>query len=100
MVGFRRAVAGAQVNRIWDNEGNAVAFSLGTKGFVAISREIAAIDTMVPSALATGTYCDVLTGGVNGKACAGTSVTVNAFGVVRVRLEPNSAIAIHVGAKP
>ena len=39
MVGFRRAVAGTDLSRWWDNGANAIAFSRGDKGFVAISRE-------------------------------------------------------------
>ncbi|MBI4545582.1 MAG: RagB/SusD family nutrient uptake outer membrane protein [Gemmatimonadetes bacterium] len=37
MVVFRRAVAGTDINGWWDNGANAIAFSRGKKGFVAIS---------------------------------------------------------------
>ena len=35
----RRVVAGTDVNHWWDNGANAIAFSRGDKGFVAINRE-------------------------------------------------------------
>lgn len=99
MVGFRRAVAGTDLNRWWDNGANAIAFSRGDRGFVAISRETAAVAAAVPSGLSAGTYCDVLTGGKAGAACAGTSVVVDAAGAVQLSLAANSAIAIHAGTK-
>ena len=39
MVAFRRLVAGSDVNHWWDNGANAIAFSRGEKGFVAINGE-------------------------------------------------------------
>src|SRR2546430_9052210 len=45
MVRFRRVVAGTDTHHWWDDGGNALAFSRGGKGFVAISRESAALDT-------------------------------------------------------
>jgi alpha-amylase len=99
MVGFRRAVAGTDLNRWWDNGANAIAFSRGDKGFVAISREPSAVTAMVPTGVAAGTYCDALTGGKAGAACAGTSVVVDAAGAVQLSLAANSAIAIHAGTK-
>jgi alpha-amylase len=99
MVGFRRAVAGTDLNRWWDNGANAIAFSRGDKGFVAISRESVAVAATVPTGLPAGTYCDLLTGGKAGAACAGTSVTVDAAGSVQLTLAANTAIAVHAGTK-
>jgi len=94
MVRFRRIVAGTDVNHWWDNGANAIAFSRGDKGFVAINRESAAIATTVATGMPPGTYCDLLTGGRTGTACAGTSVVVDATGAVQLRLAANSAIAV------
>lgn len=99
MIGFRRAVAGSDLNRWWDNGANAIAFSRGAAGFVAISRESAPVAASVPSGLPAGSYCDVLTGGRVGGACAGTRVEVDAGGAVQLTLAPNSAIAIHAGTR-
>ncbi|HWK88599.1 MAG TPA: alpha-amylase family protein [Longimicrobium sp.] len=99
MVGFRRAVAGTNVNGTWDNGANAVAFSRGDQGFVAISRESTALAVAVATPLPPGTYCDVLTGGRAGVACVGTPVTVAANGMAQVSLPANTAIAIHAGTR-
>jgi alpha-amylase len=99
MVGFRRAVAGTEPNLWWDNGANAIAFSRGDRGFVAISRESAAVTATIPTGLPAGTYCDVLTGGKAGAGCAGTSVTVDAVGAVQLTLAANTAIAVHAGTK-
>ncbi|HYJ80396.1 MAG TPA: alpha amylase C-terminal domain-containing protein, partial [Longimicrobiaceae bacterium] len=99
MVGFRRAVAGSDVNRWWDNGTNAVAFSRGSKGFVAINRESATLVATLPTGLDAGVYCDVLSGGRSGAACAGTSVVVGAGGTVQLNLAAGSAVAIHTGTR-
>ena len=99
MVGFRRAVGGTDQSRWWDNGNNAIAFSRGDRGFVAISRESAAVTVSTPTGLSAGTYCDVLTGGKAGTGCAGTSVTVDAAGAVQLSLPANTAIAVHTGTK-
>jgi alpha-amylase len=94
MVAFRKAVAGTDVNHWWDNGANAIAFSRGAKGFVAISREAAPVSAAVATGLPPGTYCDVITGGLSGTACAGTSVVVDSTGTIQLRLGSNAAIAI------
>jgi alpha-amylase len=99
MVGFRRVVAGSDINHWWDNGANALAFTRGDKGFVAINRETAAVSAAIPTGLPAGTYCDVITGGRSGTACIGTSVTVDATGTVQLTLASNSAIAIDTATK-
>jgi alpha-amylase len=94
MVAFRKAVSGADLNHWWDDGSNAIAFSRGDKGFVAINREPAALDTTVSTGLAPGTYCDVLTGARTATTCGGTSLVVDSAGAVAIHLGPTSAIAI------
>jgi alpha-amylase len=98
MVAFRRAVAGTAVTNWWDNGANAIAFSRGDKGFVAINRESQSVSVAVITGLPAGTYCDVLSGGSTGAGCAGTSVVVTANGTVQLSLSANSAIAIYTGS--
>ncbi len=93
MVAFRKLVAGSDINHWWDDGANAIAFSRGTKGFVAISREAAAVDTTITTGVPSGTYCDILSGGLAGAACTGTPVVVDAAGAVHLSLAPNSAVA-------
>jgi alpha-amylase len=99
MVAFRRVVAGTDVNHWWDDGANAIAFSRGAKGFVALSRESVALDTTIATGLGQGTYCDVLTGGVSGATCAGTTVVVDTAGKVRLHLEPNTGVAIDAATR-
>ncbi|NJD10710.1 MAG: hypothetical protein FIB01_09855 [Gemmatimonadetes bacterium] len=98
MVRFRKVVAGTEVTNWWSNGNNAIAFSRGSKGFVAISREATAVAAQVATALAPGTYCDRLTGGKGSEtgSCIGKSIVVGAGGIVEVNLAPNTAIAIDV----
>ena len=99
MVAFRRAVAGTDVNHWWSGGENSLAFSRGDRGFVAINRESAVLTATVETGLPAGIYCDVLTGGKSGAACAGNPVTVDVAGRVQLSLEPNSGIAIHAGTR-
>ena len=99
MVSFRRVVRGTDINHWWDNGANAIAFSRGDKGFVAISREAAPLDITVTTGMPPGTYCDLLTGGLAGAACAGTAVVVDSGGAAQLHLEPNSAIAFDAATK-
>jgi len=85
MVSFRHVVAGTDVNHWWDNGANAIAFSRGTKGFVAINNGTAALDTAVTTGMTPGTYLDLLTN---------NPVVVDAAGEVHFILSPRSAIAI------
>ncbi len=74
MVAFRRLVAGTDVNHWWDNGDNAIAFSRGDKGFVAINGEPTPVTASVTSGLAPGVYCDLLTGGRGPTGCIGTTL--------------------------
>jgi alpha-amylase len=99
MVAFRRFVAGTDVNHWWDNGANAIAFSRGDKGFVAINGEPTLLTASVKSGLAPGVYCDLLTGGPGPAGCLGTRLVVDASGTVQVQLNPTSAVAIDVAAR-
>jgi alpha-amylase len=99
MVGFRKLVAGTDVNHWWDDGSNAIAFSRGDKGFVAINREPSTVTATVATGLPAGTYCDLLTGGRTGASCAGTAVVVDGSGSVALSLATNTAIAIDAATK-
>ncbi len=99
MVSFRHVVAGTDVNHWWDNGSNAIAFSRGDKGFVAINNERSAVTIDATTRLPPGTYCDLLTGGKSATACAGAAVTVGTGGALRLSLEPRTAIAIDVASR-
>ena len=99
MVRFRKVVAGTAITQWWDNGANAIAFSRGSMGFVAINRETAAVTPTVATGLAAGTYCDRISGGKVNGACVGTSVVVRADNSIQLSLPANSAIAIDVTTK-
>jgi len=99
MTAFRRAVAGTAVGMWWDNGANAIAFSRGDKGFVAINNEINGVTATVETSVPSGTYCDRLTGGLATGGCVGTSVAVDAGGMVQLNLPARTAIAIDIGAR-
>jgi alpha-amylase len=91
MVSFRRVVAGTDVNHWWDDGANAIAFSRGDKGFVAINGNAARLAVSVPTGMAPGTYADLLTG---------AAVVVDSTGTVQIDLTPRSALAIDVATRP
>jgi alpha-amylase len=99
MVGFRRVVAGMPIDHWWDDGANAIAFSRGAKGFVAISRESAPVAATVTTGMPPGTYCDILTGGRAATGCAGTAVVVDSIGAIQLRLNANSAVAIDAATR-
>ena len=99
MVGFRRVVAGTTIDDWWDNGANAIAFSRGDRGFVAINLEDVRGGGAASTPLAPGTYCDLLSGGSTPARCVGRRVEVDAAGPVHVDLDTGTAVAIHVGTR-
>ncbi len=100
MVRFRQRVAGAPIERSWDNGTSALAFSRGTAGFVAINAGAAAVSATVQSSLAAGTYCDVLSQESSTGTCTGRAVVVNDGGMIALQLQPFTATALIRGEHP
>jgi len=98
MVGLRNAASGQSVTNWWDDGNNQIAFGRGSKAYVAINKEGAALTTTFQTSLPAGTYCNVITGLPTPTGCAGTSVTVAASGQFSTTVGANDAVAIHVGA--
>jgi alpha-amylase len=99
MVGFRATVAGTTIANWWDNGANAIAFSRGDRGFVAINRESTAVAATVAIGMQPGSYCDLLTGGLSAGSCVGTVVVVDSAGTVQLSLAAMTAIAITVDTR-
>ena len=106
MVGFRKAAAGAAVAKVWDNGKNQLAFARGDRAFVVINHEQSALSQSLPTGLAPGKYCDVLSGDFTGSAnaatppsCSGTVIEVDASGSANLAVAAETALAIHIGAK-
>lgn len=100
LIRFRKAVKGTARTANWNDGAQAVAFSRGDQGFVVINNATASITVTIPTGLAAGTYCDLLTGGKVGAGCAGTSHTVAANGALAVTLGARSAVVLLVGDQP
>jgi len=94
MVGFRRVVAGTAVEDWWDDGSNAIAFSRGDRGFVAINREDSTVRATVATGMTAGAYCDILDGGLVTSGCSGDTLVVDSTGAVALRLGADSALAI------
>ncbi len=108
MVGFRKAAAGAALAHLWENGKNQLAFARGDRGFVAINHEATPLSQTLPTGLAPGKYCDILSGDFTSPAtvpsgampaCTGTIIEVDASGSASLALAAETALAIHVGAK-
>jgi alpha-amylase len=95
MVGFRNAVAGTAVTNWWSNGNNAIAFSRGNRGYVAINHESYTITQTFQTSLPAGTYCDVQHGDRSG-GCTGPTYYVNSSGQFTATIGANDAVAIYV----
>lgn len=98
MVGWRAQVGAAPVTDLWVGR-RAVAFGRGDRGFVVVNGNAAELEASLTTPLPPGTYCDVVTGAFRDGACTGREVTVADDGSVDVRLDGDSALAVHVGAR-
>ncbi len=90
MVKFRNNARGASVTNWWDNGNNTIAFGRGDKAYVVINHEGSTVNRTFQTSLAAGTYCDVQ---------SGRSVSVNGSGQFTASVAPNTALALHTGAK-
>ena len=69
MVRFRNVAGDAPVQHWWDNGGRQIAFSRGNKAFIAINLEPSTrLVQKLQTGLPAGTYCDLITGVLQGKA--------------------------------
>ena len=90
MVGFRKVVAGSDVNHWWDDGANAIAFTRGDKGFVAINGAAGALSVTVTTGMAPGNYTNLI---------AGDTVVVDSIGRVQVNLTAKTALAIDTATR-
>jgi alpha-amylase len=100
MVQLRRYAAGAPLGN-WQALGtpNQVGFTRAGRAFVALNRESnPASNLSVQTGLPAGTYCDVVSGEVNGTQCTGAAIAVAANGTALINLPARGAVAIHGGA--
>jgi alpha-amylase len=89
------------VTHWWDNGNNQIAFGRGSSGFVAINKENANLSSRLMTAMAPGSYCNVLKGKIsaNKASCSGDVIVVNSDKSINANLAAWDAFAIHKGAK-
>lgn len=100
MIRFREAVAGLPRHLNWNDGQQAVAFSRGAMGFVAINNGTSAIAPNITTGLPAGTYCDLLTGGEVSGVCVGTSHVVAANGSLDLTIPARGAVVLLVRDQP
>lgn len=107
MVGFRNHATGQEafdITNWWSNGNDQIAFTRsgpnGGAGFVVINREGSAMNgRSYQTGLPAGTYCDVISGAVDGGSCTGRTIEVNGSGWATFDVGSMSAVAIHGGAR-
>lgn len=90
MVAFRNTARGQAVTDWWDNGGDRIAFGRGSKAYVAINHEGSSLTRTFQTSLPSGSYCDVQ---------SGNAVSVDGSGRFTATLGPNTAVALHTGAR-
>jgi hypothetical protein len=99
MVGWHNAVTGTAVANWWTDGSNAISFSRGSAGFVAINNGSAPITRAFQTGLAVGTYCDVIHATFSAGSCTGAAVVVDAAGNANVTVAAKDSVALHINAR-
>jgi len=98
MVDFRNWVKNETIKNYWCNGKDQLAYSLGINAYIVINFGSSDLCQKLYTGLPDGTYCDILTGGLDNGKCCGKSVTVQ-VGFIDIKLLGNDAlgaICLHV----
>ncbi|MFR9798759.1 carbohydrate-binding module family 20 domain-containing protein [Streptomyces sp. MS06] len=97
MVAWHNAAMGRPVAHWYDDGSNLIAFSRGSRAWVAINNEAAARTHTFATGLPAGTYCDVIHGDYDAAAgtCSGPTVTVDGAGDATVSVAAEDAVALY-----
>ena len=99
MVKFHNKVVGSDVQNWWDNGYQAISFSRGSKGFIAINNEDFAVERDFAVGVPDGEYCDVISCDTNRPPCGQcrSAITVSkGYAHIKVPNGEDPMIAIHV----
>lgn len=109
MVYLRATTSGADVRHFTIGTYDQIAFSRGTRGFVAINNDTSQVfSASVQTSLPAGVYCNVVHGKLidSTNACASDSITIGADGKANIYIGPNNgntatvpAVALHINQK-
>ncbi|MFE0464730.1 carbohydrate-binding module family 20 domain-containing protein [Kitasatospora sp. NPDC058965] len=102
MVGWHNAAQGQSVANWYDDGSNLIAFSRGSKAWIAINNEGSTVTKTYATGLAAGTYCDVIHGDYTAAtgACSGPTVTVDANGNATVSVAAKDSVALYAMSTP
>ncbi|KAH0552222.1 hypothetical protein KQX54_007341 [Cotesia glomerata] len=99
MVEFRNVAAKEPICEWWDNWNNQIAFSRGSRAFVAINADQLNLNRRIKTCLPEGVYCDVISGNLEGKSCTGKKLVIDADGFANVNItmgEEDYVVAVHI----
>ena len=99
MVQFHNTVISTEVKNWWDNDNNAIAFSRGDRGFIAINNEGYSITQEFTVGLPDGDYCDVISCDKNRPPCGQCRAPIKVQGgkaTITVPNDEDPVIAIYV----
>ena len=93
LVAFHHHVGDAPVINWYDDGTNLIAFSRGTRGWIALNNRTTAQTHTFRTGLRRGTYCDVVHGTYSNGRCSGPTVTVDRAGRATVTVPAKGAVA-------
>ena len=93
MVGWHNYAGGAQVANWYDDAVDLIAFSRGSRAWIAINNEDSAQTHTFTTGLRRGTYCDIIHGDFANGSCTGPTVTVDSHGQATVTVPANDSVA-------
>ncbi|XP_077507988.1 pancreatic alpha-amylase-like isoform X2 [Amblyomma americanum] len=102
LVQLRKVAGDNPVTTWWDNGANAIAFGRGNSTLLVINNEDHSVDITLQTQLPAGKYCDVVSGSKTAAGCTGRTVTVDAQGKTKLRVDSgweDPMVAVHVEAK-
>ncbi|XP_060569354.1 alpha-amylase-like [Ruditapes philippinarum] len=102
MVAFRNVVAGTSLKNFHSYGDQAISFSRGDKGFIALVGDGSSINSNINTGLPSGSYCDVISGNYDNGSCTGKTIHVDGTGNAHINVNGHTddpMVAIHVGAK-
>ena len=94
MMKFRRDTDGTPAQNWWSNSYNCIAFSRGSRGFVAMSTEAFPVDVRTKTGLPDGEYFNIA-----GEYDDDSPTIRVKGGIVECTVEPSSAIALSIEAR-
>ncbi|MGW6909677.1 alpha-amylase [Streptomyces sp. NPDC054940] len=93
MVGWHNHVGDAKIRNWYDDGANLIAFSRGSKGWIAVNNHRTSQTATFRTGLSAGTYCDVTHGEITHGKCTGPTIEVNRRGEARVTVEAKDTVA-------